>query len=492
MMAEILKGLPNVQNYLDDIIVCGCTPAEHDHALTAVLRRLQSSGLKLNPKKCHFRQTNLRFLDHTVTAQGIHPDQEQLAAIRDAPVPDNPVSLRSFLGLLSWYDKFLPNYATVVEPLHACLRETDFKWTDEAQSSFLTVKNMLLNSPTLALFDPNLPTVVSTDASDYGLGALLTQIHPDHSERTVAFASRKLTPAERKYSTVEKEALGCVWAVEKWRTYLWGHRFTLKTDHQALTTILTTKGTDRAGMRVVRWSARLMCFDYDISYRVGVQNHTADCLSHLPLPTTPEMDSDTEPELVALLSTVLTAVTQSEFEAASSACPEMTALRNQITRGWPPSAAAVSPGLKPYYRLRNELTVKDSMVFRGTGLVVPIALHDSFVVLSHESHQGIVRSKQCLRDLYWWPCKQDMVSAQIAAYQLCQNADCTVKPKAAPIQPVPFPDGPWRKLALDIAKMKAYTDTKRGARTPSFKEGDKVCIRKRLHVPRDTQSTHGL
>ena len=114
-----------------------------------------------------------------------------------------------------------------------------------------------MNSPALSVFDPSLPTFVSTDASDYGLGAVLTQLHTDGTERTVACASRTLNPAERKYSIVEKEALACVWAAEKWRTSLWGTRFTLRTDHRALTTLLATKGLGRAGMRIVRWSARL-------------------------------------------------------------------------------------------------------------------------------------------------------------------------------------------------------------------------------------------
>ncbi len=107
--------------------------------------------------------------------------------------------------------------------------------------------------------------------------------------------------------------LACVWAVEKWRTYLWGRKFTLRTDHQALTTLLSTKGTDRAGMRIARWSAHLLCFTYDVVYRAGAQNHTADCLSHLPLPTSSPLAEDTDPELVALLSSAPVSVTASEL-----------------------------------------------------------------------------------------------------------------------------------------------------------------------------------
>lgn len=154
-------------------------------------------------------------------------------------------ALHSFLGLTSWFSKFLPHYATVVEPLRNILRagaQAKFTWTDEVQDSFLKLKTMLIDNPALSVFDPNFPTFVTTDASDYRLVGVLTQLHPDNSGKIVAFASRTLTPAERKYSTVEKEALACIWAMEKWRTLLYGWRFTLRTDHQALTTLLATKG----------------------------------------------------------------------------------------------------------------------------------------------------------------------------------------------------------------------------------------------------------
>lgn len=172
-------------------------------------------------------------------------------------------------------------FLTVVEPLRETLRESterQFNWTAEAENSFNDIKRLIVESPALALYDPGLPTYVTTDASDYGLVGVLSQLHSDNTERVVPFASRTLSPTERKYSTVEREALACVWAVERWRTYQWGHHFVLRTDHQALTTLLTSKGTGRAGLRIARWSARLLCFTYDVAYRPGKLNVTADCL----------------------------------------------------------------------------------------------------------------------------------------------------------------------------------------------------------------------
>lgn len=451
MLVTVLQGLPNVANYLDDIILWGQTQTEHDHTLKAVIQRLQDAGLKLNQSKCQFNKTSLRFLGHMVNAQGIQPDEDHLSAILHAPAPKDAPQLRSFIGLLSWYNKFIPNFATVVEPLRACIRQgSDFVWSEEAQQSFDAVKKLLIDSPALSLFDPDLPTVVSTDASDYGLGAVLAQVHENKTERIVAFASRTLSPAERKYSTIEKEALACVWAVEKWRTYLWGRKFLLRTDHQALTVLLSSKGTDRAGMRIARWAARLLCFNYDVIYRPGAQNCTADCLSRLPLPASDEDCMDTEPEFVAFMSPAMSALSPAEFASASATCSELSALRTQIARGWPSSSASVDTLLRPFFKLRDELSVQHDYVFRGSRLVVPVALRHTLVRLAHEGHQGIVRTKQRLREQYWWPGIDCLVKEHIQTCQMCLSSDKTATTSAAPLQPVNFPSVPWEKVAIDV------------------------------------------
>ncbi|KAL0160057.1 hypothetical protein M9458_043782, partial [Cirrhinus mrigala] len=335
--------------------------------------------------------------------------------------------------------------------LRACIRQgSDFVWSEEAQQCFDVVKKLLVQSPILSLFDPKLPAVVSTDASSYGLGAVLAQIHEDKTERIVAFASWTLSSAERKYSTIEKEALACVWAVEKWRTYLWGRKYLLRTDHQALTVLFSSKGTDRTGMRIARWASRLLCFNYDVIYRPGALNNAADCLSRLPLPASDEDLLDAEPEFVAFLSPAMSPLTPSEVASASVSCAEMNALRAQIARGWPSSSCAVDSILRPYFQLRDELSVQQDYVLRGSRLVVPVALQHTLVKLAHEGHQGIVRTKQRLRELYWWPGIDCLVKEYIQACQLCLSSDKTANTSAAPLQPVPFPSTPWDKVAIDV------------------------------------------
>jgi len=214
--------------------------------------------------------------------------------------------------------------------------------------------------------------------------------------------------------------------------------------------LLSSKGTDRAGMRIARWAERLLCFNYEVNYHPGSKNQVADYLSRLPLSASDDDFSDTEPEFVALLSSEMSAVSPTEFACASASCSEMTALRAQIVRGWPSSSAAVDVALRPYFQIRHELTVQKDYVFRGSRLVVPVALRCVLVNLAHEGHQGIVRTKQRIRELYWWPGIDCLVNEQIKNCEVCLSSDKVTTVRAAPLQPVPFPSMPWEKVAVDI------------------------------------------
>ncbi|KAK7877774.1 hypothetical protein WMY93_030588 [Mugilogobius chulae] len=147
-------------------------------------------------------------------------------------------------------------------------------------------------------------------------------------------------------------------------------------------------------MRIARWSARLLCFDYSVVYRPGSQNYTADCLSRLPLPMSADIASDTEPEMVAQISATLASLPVVEFDTACANCPELSALRAQIQKGWPATIKALNDTLVPYYKLKDELSTKDNYILRGSRLIAPLSLRHSLIALAHESHQGIVRTKQ--------------------------------------------------------------------------------------------------
>ncbi|GBL81634.1 Retrovirus-related Pol polyprotein from transposon 297, partial [Araneus ventricosus] len=227
MMDTVLRGFKwNIcLCYLDDIIVYAPNFQEHKRRLRKVLKCIQEAGLTLNSNKCSFGKKKLTILGHLVDEHGIYPDPQKTAAVTKFPVPENVSDVRSFLGLCSYYRRFIKNFADIAKPLHDLLKKNaKFSWGTPQKESFLTLKKLLTSSPVLGHFLPNAETKIHSDASGYGIGAVLVQVQDD-KERPLAYASRSLTAAEKNYSTTEKECLAVVWAISKFRPYLFGRPF---------------------------------------------------------------------------------------------------------------------------------------------------------------------------------------------------------------------------------------------------------------------------
>ena len=236
-MEEVLQGIPNVVVYLDDILAAS-TSEEHVKLLDAILSRIQAAGLRLRKSKCTFGVSSVTYLGHKIDAEGLHPVPEKVQAVQDAPSPTDVAQLRSYLGLLSFYSKFLPQLSTVIAPLNHLLRASQpWKWTRVEEQVFQASKQLLLSSRVLMHFNPELDVILSCDASAYGLGTVLSHRLPDGTERPIAFASRTLTPTEKKYAQIEKEGLACVFGVKRFHSYLFGRLFTLVTDHKPLVSL---------------------------------------------------------------------------------------------------------------------------------------------------------------------------------------------------------------------------------------------------------------
>ena len=297
------------------------------------------------------------------------------------------------------------------------------------------------------MFDPDLDVIVTVDSCTYGLGAMLSQIKDGH-EITIECASRTLSDAEKKYSVGEKEALACVWACEKWHVYLWGRPFTLRTDHKALITLLS-KGTDRQSLRISRWSARLMKYNYKMEFKKGVENYVADALSRLPV-AADKNDYDYDDEIICqvMCDAMCTSVTLNDLQKSVDRDPLFSDLKFCIQNGW--SKGKIGENLKPFYPIKDDLCVYNGLVMRNHRFVIPNELTSKLVQLAHESHQGITRTKQRLRELYWWPKMDEQVENLVKSCIVCQSNDKSAKTHFAPLKPVSYPDKPWTKLAMDI------------------------------------------
>ena len=266
-MDTILQGVEGVACYIDDIIITGKTLAEHMERLEEVLKRLLRHGIHVKLSKCRFLQPSVVFIGHRIDADGIHPLKEKLKAILQAPAPTNVQELRSFLGLINYYGKFIPNAATILAPLNRLLRkDAKWNWTTACQQSFDKAKETLASNDVLMHYTPSLPIKMAGDASAYGIGAVISHVLPDGSERPVAFASRTLSSSERNYAQVEKEALSLIFGVKRFHSYLYGRHFTLVTDHKPLTAILGPKKgiPPLAAARLQRWAWILSAYTYKI------------------------------------------------------------------------------------------------------------------------------------------------------------------------------------------------------------------------------------
>jgi len=266
--------------YLDDIIIYSTTFEEHLTHLKNVLQQLRKAGLKLGRDKCEFGKLELAFLGHIVNGQGIAPDPSKIEKIRDFPIPSNITELRGFLGLASYYRRFIQNFSTIAAPLHLLLKkETPYTWTEIQQQAFEYLKQCLITAPILIYPDFSKRFLLFTDGSYVGLGAVLTQLDDQQKEHVVAYASRTLNNAERNYAPTELECLAAVWAMEHFRTYLLHQPFDLITDHAALQWLFNKPDPPR---KFMRWIVRIMEFPYNIRYRKGKLHQNADALSRLP------------------------------------------------------------------------------------------------------------------------------------------------------------------------------------------------------------------
>ncbi|XP_038063162.1 uncharacterized protein LOC119733869 [Patiria miniata] len=265
--------------YLDDIVCFSTSIDQHLQDLEEIFTKLQRAGLTANVAKCRFGCSEMVYLGHVITPGGIKPDPDKVDAVNSYPVPVNVKQLERFLGMNAWFHKFIPNFSTVAEPLHNLRRKhTTWDWSEDCQVAFSTLKQLLTSDPVLGYPDGDLPFSVHTDASDVGLGAVLQQ-GQGSEVRTIAYASRALNSAERRYSTTERECLAMVWAMEKWRPYLEGRKCRVFTDHQALCWLFRKS---KQTPRLARWVLRLQDFKFNVVYRPGTLNNVPDALSRIP------------------------------------------------------------------------------------------------------------------------------------------------------------------------------------------------------------------
>jgi hypothetical protein len=280
MMRKLLSPLrlPEVDNFMDDLMIGTQTKERHLECLRILFGRLREVQLAAKPSKCYLGFRRLEYLGHVVGQGEIRPVGDKMTRIREAAQPTTKRQVRSFLGLASYYRRFVPNFAAIAAPLTDLTKggkPGKIEWSQACENAFVTLKERLCSDPVCCLPNFDLPFVLQTDASDEGIGAILCQ---DHGQglQPISCASKKLTKAERNYSTIEKECLAIVWGIKKFGQYLYGRAFVVQTDHRPLQYLQQAKNTNS---RLMRWALQLQPFAVIVENIPGRENVPADFLS---------------------------------------------------------------------------------------------------------------------------------------------------------------------------------------------------------------------
>ncbi|XP_064468972.1 uncharacterized protein K02A2.6-like [Ornithodoros turicata] len=459
-MEQVIAGIPSVACYLDDIIVTGRNDKEHLETLEQVLSRLREFGFTLKREKCAFLQRQVEYLGHVVTAEGFRPSPKKVSAILNMPPPTQVSELRSFLGLVQHYGKYLPSLSDICAPLNSLLKKsTSWQWSASCVDAFETIKRKLASAEVLTHYDPRKDIFLAVDASSKGIGAVIYH-RINGEDRPIAHASKTLTPAQTKYAQIEREALAIIFGVRKFHQYLWGRKFTLFTDHKPLTVIFgPSKGIPATtASRLQRWAIILMSYAFDIQFKSTTNIANADGLSRLPEGADLEFDQQMEEGIFNVVDEEINAVQDfrmhtlpvraKQIAEATLQDRYLKQVKEYIASGWP---ERVEQELVPYWQRRAELTTHRECVLWGLRTVIPQKYRAALLDTLHECHVGQNKMKMLARSYLWWPGLDKDIESRVRGCDQCASV-------AAQEVPVPLhqwepPDKPWYRLHADFAEL---------------------------------------
>lgn len=456
LMETIIGKMPQVFPYIDDIILASDDQEEHIQLIKGVVKKLHEAGFSLSLEKCQFFRSELKCLGFIISQDGLKPDPDAVAAIREMPAPTNLSELRSLLGSINFYQRFVKNMANIRAPLDALLKkDAIFIWSPECDSAFAKFKDIRMTAQ-LCHYSPDLPLVVASDASMSGIGATLMHRFPDGNLKTIKCESRSLAPAEKNYSQIEKEALGIVWAVEKFHKFVFGRRFSLQTDHRPLLTIYGGKKgvSAHTSNRLVRWGLKLNAYDFDISYVNTTKFGYVDVLSRL-IPKT-DMKEDllvaatrTVEEVRVLQSTIdHLPLSFEDIRKATLTDPTLMEASKFVANGWPDQELTWE--LTELRKRRNDLSIIKEVIIFQDRIVIPLSLQQAVLDSLHEAHAGINATKMLARSYVYWPGLDTEIERLIKSCEHCLKVENA--PTKNLLHSWPKCDGPWQRVHIDYAQ----------------------------------------
>ena len=427
---QVLRGLPFCYAYIDDLLVASASPEEHKDHLRLVLQRLSDHGILINPSKCKFGVAELDFLGHRVSADGIQPLQERVRAIQEFPIPTSVRKLREFLGLINFYHRFIPNCASIVEPLNSLLAKPqggDRKpsWDETTSAAFTAIKDALATTTLLSHPKLSAPTCIMSDASDRAVGAVLQQ-QIDGEWHPLSYFSKKLRPAETRYSTFDRELLAVYLSIKHFRHLVEGRDFHVITDHKPLTFALATS-SDKHTPRQIRHLDYISQFTTDIRHIAGLNNPVADALSRNAVN--------------AIHSGQSTPVDLQTLAQAQTGDSELQALLN---------SSSTSLHLTALPLPASSSTITCDMSTGSPRPFVPVPLRRIvFTALHSLSHPGVQATQRLITERFVWPGMKKDIKTWTRTCLSCQRSKVQ-RHTNTPFSTFKTPDTRFDQIHIDI------------------------------------------
>ena len=459
-LRETIKDIDGTMNLIDDIIVHGENQEEHDESLFNLLQRFEEKGLTLNLSKCLFSQKYLKFFGFVFSEQGMHPDPQKLEEIKDMPEPEDVKALQSFLGLMNYFKRFIPQYSTLTYPLRKLLhKNTPWSWTSECRSAFETLRSSLTSTSCVAYYDPRKETTVYTDASPVGIAAVIIQNTANKEDhKLISYSSRSLTPTEQRYSQIERECLAIVYACEHNKLYLYGTNFNMFSDHKPIVNLLNNPNSI-VPLRIERMTLCLQGYTFELQHVKGKEN-ISDYPSRHPSNNSSDNYTNEIEQYVSFVTkhACPNALSIEDIREETKRDPVLQIIADLVRHNsWYKLEqlhrySDIKEHLQkilPYKNIKEQLTVnqESELLLKLNRIVIPETLETTVLQLAHIGHLGITKTKSLLRSKVYFP-NIDEKTERLVKY--C--AACQIQTK--PVQPAKLcitktPTEVWETLNID-------------------------------------------
>lgn len=444
-MEGVLRDIPGVSVFIDDIRVTAANDDEHWNRLTEVLKRLDELNMRVNLQKSEFMKDHIVYCGHIIDRNGIRQVPKKAEAVMNMKIPTNREEVRAFLGLINYYGRFLKNLSTVLYPINQLLKDkVPFHWSSDCDKAYDNIKRMIASDLVLAHYDPSETLVLATDASPVGVGAVLSHIYKDGSERPIHFASQTLSPTQQRYSQIDREAYAIIFGVRKFYQYVYGRKFILVTDNKPLAQIFApNKGLPlMSATRMQHYAIFLSSFDYEIRIKKSKENSNADAMSRLP--NAKEIcEYIEEIDMIEVNMIENIPLTVDELSTATGKDETIRTLIQALSHGRMCNA-------KDRFDVnQSEFSIQQGCLMRGIRVYIPVILRERVLNELHSAHFGMTKMKSLARGYCWWP-KMDMdIELLVSNCKLCQG----VRPEERKVFTHHWvaPNGPFERVHADFA-----------------------------------------